>query len=102
MKALSMLLLVWCLVPIAELQDQNESSLQKIENGNETYETNQSTKCPSTASEGPDQVSEWCKFWLQGIFLTLIGLCGIIGNLVRINFYNQMRILSSFNYFEWD
>ena len=85
MKALSLLLLVWCLFSIGELQDPNESSkniTQKIENANETHETNLSTKCPSTASEGPDQVSEWCKFWLQGIFLTLIGLCGIIGNLV--------------------
>ena len=58
-------------------------SLSSAEAENKTEISDSSDLCPSTASQENDQVSEWCKFWIQGIFLSIIGLCGIIGNLVR-------------------
>ncbi len=40
---------------------------------------NNGTLCSNLSN---DHVSESCKFWIQGVCLTLIGTGGIIGNLV--------------------
>ena len=76
------LLIVCSLFPIAtkpeELQNQTD-----FDNG-DGMNHSQSSPCPSSATDGLDEISEWCKFWLQGILLTLIGLCGIVGNLVSL------------------
>ena len=60
-------------------EDSTSEKFDEIENENTTLN---SSLCPSSVSQD-DTVSEWCKFWIQGIFLSLIGLCGIVGNLVR-------------------
>ena len=76
------LLIVCSLFPIAtkpeKLQNQTD-----FDNG-DGMNHSQSSPCPSSATDGLDEISEWCKFWLQGILLTLIGLCGIVGNLVSL------------------
>ena len=40
-----------------------------------------STSCPFE-STNQDGILEICKFWIQGVLITLIGLFGITGNLV--------------------
>ena len=40
-----------------------------------------STSCPFESTK-QDGILEICKFWIQGVLLTLIGLFGITGNLV--------------------
>ena len=41
-----------------------------------------STSCPFE-STNQDGILEICKFWIQGVLITLIGLFGITGNLVN-------------------
>jgi hypothetical protein len=55
------------------LDPLNNKTEQSDDRRNATLCTNLSTN---------DHVSEGCKFWIQGVFLTLIGICGIIGNCV--------------------
>ena len=62
---------------------QDGGKRQESNNSIETSEIlGNSTSCPfeSTNQEG---ILEICKFWIQGVLITLIGLFGITGNLVN-------------------
>eukprot|EP00095_Tigriopus_kingsejongensis_P002978 maker-scaffold267_size230776-snap-gene-1.27 protein:Tk02978 transcript:maker-scaffold267_size230776-snap-gene-1.27-mRNA-1 annotation:"fmrfamide receptor-like isoform x1" len=54
---------------------------------NESFCSNMST----------DKVSEYCRFWIQGILLCVVGIIGIIGNTVSIVVLSRPEMLSVFN-----
>ena len=75
-------------VQLSECQDDNiivseedNDELLDDEFLNVTDE-NSTNLCSNNFSDLDDNLSQVCKFWIQGIALSFIGFCGIIGNAV--------------------
>lgn len=81
----SLLLMLPSLVKLDLINEQDD----------EKKNENSSDLCPNKSDN--DHLAKLCKFWIQGVLLTLIGFCGIIGNLVSVFVLTKPCMLSTFN-----